>query len=147
MGLTSPGGQDVGNNLPAIVDADPPTAALPLLQQVSLPSGLRHRGSEISRADADTISLYPTLLANAASGFRDSRLPEVVHRSMRLPPAERADLRQRIGEPFELSFYRAQCKALRLPGASGLLAWWSWLGNDGMDSASAFRIASPFESR
>ena len=93
--------------------------------------GVRHRRVQgLSPEDAGAMAVYPEILARAASGEEVDLLPAVVYRDMELPEMHRADFRQRVCVPFELSFFRAHCAALQLK--LGELTWWGWLAGDGI---------------
>lgn len=79
------------------------------------------------------MALYPSALSRAARGEHVPNLPRVVHRNMQLPKEERADFRQRLVEPFEVSYFRSRCAALKhRPGGT---PWWEWLAGDGIARA------------
>ena len=114
-------------------DASPQSARPPDVlrtQPKTNPAGPRRRKPELEPSDAVAIARYPTLLANAAAGRGGHELPPVVHRNMQLPEEERADFRQLIAEPFEASYFQAQCAWLRL--TMGETRWWQWLKGDGL---------------
>jgi len=96
-------------------------------------SGHRRRISTLNQEDAAGIARYPESLARAARGESVAHLPAVVHRNMRRPEKERVDFRQRVVEPFELSYFRAKCAALKR--TTGEVPWWRWLAGDGIARA------------
>ena len=92
----------------------------------------RRQKEEVSSEDAAAMVRYQETLRGAAEGKVDNVHP-VVLRNMQLADAERADYRLRVVEPFEQSFFRAQCAALK--HNLGELRWWQWLGGDGLSHA------------
>ena len=91
-------------------------------------SPLRQRRyqQELGAADAARIETSRHNLCMAASGIDNPLLPAVVNRNAHLPKNERTNFCQRVAEPFEVSFFRAQCAVLR--AQLGDTTWWEWLG-------------------
>jgi hypothetical protein len=90
------------------------------------------------------------MILRAKSGKHVHELPPVVTTDMKKPRAERRDWRQRAVEPFELSFFRAQAKALS--STTGTEQWWDWLRRDGhahalRDGIAGLLSAAPPASR
>ena len=83
----------------------------------------RRRGQGLGPADTTPVAPYFSSIESAPKEQRNH--PTDVR--------PKADFRVRLGEPFELSYFRARCAALRpVPSHE---CWWLWLASDGRASA------------